>query len=49
LGDIGTGISIMSSANCIKIGCMADSSSMEDPREFIQLIEKNYMKMLKGN
>jgi len=46
LGDIGTGISIMSHGNVIKIGCISDSSCIEDPREFIELIEKNYDSML---
>ncbi len=46
LGEVGCGISVVSHASMVKIGCIADTSNIENPSEMIKIFEKNYDKLM---
>ena len=48
LANLGAGISIISHADVFKFGCIGDLSEIPNPKEIIELFEKNTDKLLKG-
>ena len=49
LGNLGSGISIISHGDTVKIGCISDIVNIPEPQEIINLFEKNYDKLIKEN
>ena len=48
LANLGAGISIISHCDVIKIGCQGDESEIPQPKEIIEIFEKNIDKLFKG-
>lgn len=47
MGEVASGISIISHGNVVKIGCISDTSNIEKPAEMIHMFEQNYDKLMK--
>jgi hypothetical protein len=46
LGSIGTGISVVSYADIIKVGCISDESMIKDPSHLISIFNENFKRIL---
>jgi ABC-type proline/glycine betaine transport system ATPase subunit len=49
LGNLGSGISIISHGNVFKVGCISDIVNIPEPNEIIALFEKNLDTLLEAS
>ena len=48
-GTLGAGISIISLADILKVGCISDESRIAEPKELMEIFNRNLDKILAGN